>query len=195
MVDPSEDPIELVPSRHEEWRRAFETERERVRAALEERELGGTVERIEHVGSTAVPGLPAKDIVDLDVVVADDAVEAVSGAVAAALGGDRYRNTPEWHPVFRRAAGQRFNDHVFARSGDGWRVSVATREALVADPELRRAYAEHKRKLADETDDLTAYSRGKTDLVRRAVTAVRSPGGPSVAFDVPPPERVGPSKQ
>ncbi len=192
MVDPTADPIELVPSRHEAWRRAFETERERVGDALAERGLAGTVERIDHVGSTAVPGLPAKDVVDLDVVVADDVVAAVAEAIAAALGGDRYRNAPEWHPVFRRAAGQRFNDHVFARSGEGWRVSVATREALRADADLRRAYAERKRELASETDDLTEYSRGKTDLVRRAVAAVRSPGGPSVEFRVPPPERVGP---
>lgn len=194
MVDPTTDPIELVSSRHEEWRRAFETERERVHDALAERGLAGAVGRVEHVGSTAVPGLPAKDIVDLDVVVADDAVEPVGEAIAAALGGDHYRNDPEWHPVFRRAGGQRFNDHVFARSGEGWRVSVATREALLADGDLRADYAERKRALAGETDDLTEYSRGKTDLVRRAVAAVRSSGGPSVEFDVAPPERVGPDE-
>jgi len=82
--------------------------------------------------------------------------------------------------------------HVFARSADGWRASVATREALRADADLREAYERRERELAAETDDLTEYSVGKTDLVRRAVDLARGEGEPSVDFAVPPPETVGP---
>jgi hypothetical protein len=68
--------------------------------------------------------------------------------------------------VFPHAESRRFNDHVFARSGDGWRVSVATPEAVAA-------YADHKR-----------------ELVRRAAAAVCSASESSVDCDVPPPERL-----
>ncbi|MFP4628357.1 MAG: GrpB family protein, partial [Halobacteriales archaeon] len=68
-VDVHQDPIELVPSEYDRWRRQFRTER--VRDALAGH-LDDVV-RIEHVGSTTVPDLAAKDVVDLDVVVASGA--------------------------------------------------------------------------------------------------------------------------
>lgn len=134
----------------------------------------------------------------MNVVVADD---AVSTAVVDELGGDRHRNSEAWHPVFRRAGdagdhesedGRYVDVHAFARSAEGWRVSLATREVLRADADLREAYERRKCELAAETDDLTEYSVGKTDLVRRAVDLARGEGEPSVDVAVPPPETVGP---
>lgn len=119
MVSPNEDPIELVPSRYDVWRDRFVAERDRVTEALADADLEAAVERIDHVGSTAVPDLAAKDVVDLDVVVADDTVTDVSRALASELGGNRVVNSDPWQPVFRREDGQRFNDHVFAASSDG----------------------------------------------------------------------------
>jgi len=199
------DPIELVADRHGEWREQFRAERERLRGALAEHDLLDAVVRIDHVGSTAVAGLAAKDVVDVDVVVDDDAIAAVSTAVVDELGGDGHRNSEAWHPVFRRAKSEADADagadgrcvdvHVFARSADGWRASVATREALRADADLREAYERRERELAAETDDLSEYSVGKTDLVRRAVDLARGEGEPSVDFAVPPPETVGPDQR
>lgn len=123
MVSPHDEPLELVDSRYPEWRSLFE--RERVATTLVDRGLDD-LHRLEHVGSTAVPGLAAKNVVDLDVVVADDAVAAVSTALTTTLGGTRHENSIPWQPVFRSTEKQRFNDHVFAVSDDGWRVSVAT---------------------------------------------------------------------
>lgn len=184
MVSPHEDPIELVESRHEAWRAAFERERERVQSVLDRHGLGTERHRIEHVGSTAVPGLAAKDIVDLDIVVADDSVGAVSRALAEELGGTRYENSDAWQPVFREHGGQRFNDHVFARSDDGWKVSVATAAALRARPDLRAEYEQHKRTTAEETDDLGRYSSAKSDIVGRLLAAARDLDR-SFAFGVP----------
>ena len=135
------------------------------------RGLGAEQHRIEHVGSTAVPGLAAKDIVDLDIVVADDFVDAVSGALTDELGGTRCENSDTWHPVFREHGGQRFNDHVFARSDDGWKVSVATATALRERPALRAEYEQHKRTTAEGTDDLGSYSRAKSNIVGRLLAA------------------------
>lgn len=173
MVDVQGDPVELAASRYDAWREAYGAERERVLAALADADLGGEVERVEHVGSTAVPDLAAKDVVDLDVVVADDAVSAVARAVEAALGGTRYENSDAWQPVFREHGGQRFNVHVFASSSPRWRVSVATRAVLRADPELRAEYESLKRRLAAEHDDVNDYSRGKTAFVGDLLAAAR----------------------
>lgn len=185
MVSPHDDPIELVPSRHDEWRAAFERERDRVRDALEAAGLADTVERIEHVGSTAVPDLAAKDIVDLDVVVADDDVAAASRALVAELGGDRVENSGGWHPVFRAHDGQRFNDHAFAASSDKWKVSVATRDVLRARPGLRDEYEALKRDLAADTDDLKTYSVGKTEFVERLLREARAADDLAFDFAVP----------
>lgn len=185
MVDPNDDPIELTPSRYETWRTLFENERRRVSASLETNDLGDRVERIEHVGSTAIPELPAKDIVDLDIVVADDAVAAVSETIEAELGGTRLENTAGWQPLFRTHDGQRFNDHVFAAAGRKWKVSVVTREVLCSRPELRREYERLKRGLAHDHDDLTAYSRGKTAFVERVLRVGRDAADLTFDFTVP----------
>ncbi|ELY61795.1 hypothetical protein C491_00025 [Natronococcus amylolyticus DSM 10524] len=173
MVNADQDPIELVPADHERWHERFVVERDRVRDALSRAGLEDDCERIEHVGSTAVPDLAAKDIVDLDIVVADDAVSEVSKLLADELGGTRLENSGEWHPVFREHGGQRFNDHVFATSSDGWKVSVVTRDVLAARPDCCEEYERLKRDLAAEHDDLVAYSTGKSAFVERLLERAR----------------------
>lgn len=185
MVKPQDDSLELVASRYETWRDRFEDERDRIADALAADSLDARVGRIEHVGSTSVPDLPAKDVVDLDVVVADDAVADVSRTLEVELGGDRYENTDGWHPLFRSADGQRFNDHVFAASDDGWKVSVVTREVLRTRPDLRAEYERLKRELAAEHDDLVAYSEGKTAFVERVLDAARTDDELTFDFAVP----------
>jgi GrpB-like predicted nucleotidyltransferase (UPF0157 family) len=185
MVHPHDDPVALVDSRTEEWRDLFGAERERVRAVAAARGLDDDLRRIDHVGSTAVPGLAAKDVVDLDVVVDDGAVGPLSRALVAELGGDRFVNDPGWQPVFRRGGGQRFNLHVFGRGSDGWKVSVVTRDVLRSDPALRREYEHLKRSLAAEHDEIPAYSTGKTDFVRRALEAARVDDDLVYEFEVP----------
>ncbi|SDQ49951.1 GrpB family protein [Natronobacterium texcoconense] len=181
----NDDPIELVPSRYDAWRERFAAERDRVETALADAGLETAVERIEHVGSTAVPDLAAKDIVDLDIVVRDDAVADISRALEAELGGERIENSEEWHPVFRRENGQRFNDHVFAASSDGWKVSVVTRDVLANSPALRREYESLKRELAADHDDIVAYSEGKTAFLERVLESAHSDEDLSFEFTVP----------
>ncbi|MFP4629003.1 MAG: GrpB family protein, partial [Halobacteriales archaeon] len=143
------------------------------------------VVRIEHVGSTTVPDLAAKDVVDLDVVVASGAVPTVARALADRLGGIRAENGPTWHPVFRRSEGQRFNDHVFDRDAPGWKVSVVTRDVLRLDPARRRAYESRKRELAAATDDLERYSRGKTSLIAETLATARDEARLAHPFEIP----------
>lgn len=158
-----------------------------MREAVRSRGVADRVVRLEHVGSTAVPDLAAKDVVDLDVVVADRAVETVADGLVDELGGTRYENDATWNPVARRHAGQRFNDHVFAASSDGWKVSVVTRDVLRARPDLREGYEALKRDLAADTDDLTEYSRGKAEFVERLLRVARESDDLPFDFAVPTP--------
>lgn len=185
MVNPHDDPIALVPSRHEEWQAAFERERDRVTDVLKQVGLGGRIRRIEHVGSTAVPELPAKDIVDLDIVVDDDAVADVSRTIETDLDGTRHTNTPGWHPVFREENGQRFNDHVFGVSDDGWRISVATAAVLRERPALRREYEAVKREQTAATEDLEEYSRAKTAFIDSMLEVARDQEDLGLDFEIP----------
>lgn len=185
MVDPHEDPIELEPSRYDECRAAYRRERDRIREALAARDLAGAVERIEHIGSTSVPGLAAKDIVDLDVVVADGAVEAVASALVEELGGTHIENSDEWHPVAREHDGQRFNDHVFGASSEGWRTSVVTRDVLRARPDLREEYEALKRDLIADDPDLETYSLGKSEFIDRLLEVARGDDGVDVTVEPP----------
>jgi GrpB-like predicted nucleotidyltransferase (UPF0157 family) len=185
MVSPHDDSIELVDSRYDEWQERFVAERDRIRYALARHGLEDQLERLEHVGSTAVPDLPSKDIVDIDIVVADDGVSDVSDAVTSELGGDRVANTDWWHPVFRVHDGQRFNDHVFAASGDRWKLSVVTRDVLRVRSELRTEYEQLKHELSVEHDDLVAYSEGKTAFIERVIATARSDEDLRFDFELP----------
>lgn len=191
MVDVNEDPLELVPSRHDAWVDQFIGERDRLEAVLDQHSLWYAVERIHHVGSTAVPDLASKDIIDLDIVVADDAVFDVARIIETELGGTRAENAPGWQPVFRQDAGQRFNDHVFASSNDGWKVSVVTRDVLRSDRELRREYERLKRQLSREYNDLEAYSVGKTAFMKELLSIARSDDEFDYEFAIPQPSWAG----
>lgn len=186
MVHLDDDPIALVDSRYEAWVVLYEAERDRVRDALADAGLADDVVRVEHVGSTAVPELPAKDVVDLDVVVDDGAVGRVATTLESVLGGTRYDNHDGWNVLARRHDGQRFNVHVFARSDDGWKRSVATRVVLREREDRREAYESLKRRLAVEHDDLGDYSTGKTEFMALVLEDARE-GEFGLAFSVPGP--------
>ncbi|WP_232686571.1 GrpB family protein [Halobacterium zhouii] len=184
-MDPREESLELVSSRHDDWLERFAAEHDRVAFVLADAGLADDLVRIEHVGSTAVPDLAAKDIVDLDVVVADNAVSEVSSAVEAALGGSKFENSDAWHPVFREDDGQRFNDHVFAASSERWKISVATREIFRERSDVREEYEQLKRRLANEHDTLADYSQGKTAFIEDVLRIASESKDVTLPFDAP----------
>lgn len=144
------------------WASAFAFERDRLAATLD----GAAV---EHIGSTAVPGLPAKPIIDIAVGLPEQAdLEACVDALER-LG---YTRAPEGDfagRVFLRRPGHHLS--LTAHGSDYWVEHLAFRDALRADPDLRRRYGELKRALAAEHDDPEAYTRAKTALVREALLA------------------------
>ena len=143
------------------WPERFERERERILAAL-----GDAVLRIEHVGSTSVPGLAAKPIVDIDVAVADPEHEAAFVPALERAGyvlrvrepGHRLLRTPErdvhvhvWAPGDANMARDlRFRDRVRASAADRAAYEARKRELAGRDWAARQDYADAKGPLIRE---------------------------------------------
>jgi GrpB-like predicted nucleotidyltransferase (UPF0157 family) len=137
--------------------------------------------RIEHYGSTAVPGLTAKPIIDVLVEVPSFA--EARRRVFSCLTGDQWEYW--WYAdhmvFFQRAAlmGERVAHVHFAPAGHPVWEGLAFRDQLRADPAAAAEYAALKRQLAAQfRDDREAYTRAKTEFVRALISrAPRSKEG------------------
>jgi GrpB-like predicted nucleotidyltransferase (UPF0157 family) len=176
--------VEIVAYR-EEWPAEFR----RIAAALSEA-LGVLAPRIDHIGSTSVPGLAAKDVIDVQVTVT--ALEPI-GRLAAALSAAGYTLVPEiardhrppgaagpdtdWEKRFARPpAGQRrTNVHVRVLGRPNHRYALLFRDYLCSHPMAAAAYAELKRRLAAvpgmEVSDYAEIKDPVCDIVMVAAEA------------------------
>ena len=150
------------------WPAAFESER----AALEDAIGGWAVGGIHHVGSTAVPGLAAKPIVDILV-----GVEDLEGSRECfePLAGLEYLYAPylaeEMH-WFCKPHPERRTHHLHLAPAGGRRYAeeLAFRDRLRADPQLAGEYEALKRELASSFGgDRDAYTEAKSDFIRGAL--------------------------
>lgn len=153
----------VVSPYDEAWPVLFEAERERITAALGDL-LDGDV---QHIGSTAVPGMPAKPILDMMAGVRDLADAEPAAPALAVLD---YR----WFPhrtdavLFNRADGA-VHLHLTVPGSNLWRERLAFRDALRADPALVAEYAELKQQLLAESGGRPYSARGKREFVRRVL--------------------------
>ena len=117
------------------------------------RALGPVALLLEHVGSTAVPGLPAKPVLDLVLGVEDPADEASYVPSLEGIGYELYVREPEWHEhrLLRRAGPPAVNLHVFAARSTEVERMLAFRDRLRSDPDDRALYARTKQELARRT--------------------------------------------
>jgi dephospho-CoA kinase len=149
-------------------------------------QLGARAERIEHIGSTAIPGMAAKDVLDLQISVMslDDAAREFDQPLAA-LG---FRRTPyerdhvpagwpddgrEW---IKRLWARRdhpdgdVNLHVRLVGSPNERLALLFRDWFRAHPEATPAYAAFKRSLAAAVPDIATYSDVKDPVVDLVIT-------------------------
>ena len=152
------------------WSQLCEIEREAILAVLPKQPLA-----IEHIGSTAVPGLDAKPIIDILVLVADldDARPAIQRLEA--MGYSYWRDNPDRSKLFLvkglpPAAPHRTHHlHIYADSAELDR-HVAFRDHLRGDPAARDGYLALKQELADRfRGDREAYTDGKAAFINRLV--------------------------
>ena len=153
------------------WPCRFEAEAGRIRTALGARAL-----RIEHVGSTAVPGLAAKPIIDIVLEVADSANEADYGALLEEAGYRLRVREPEWyeHRSFKSVA-KDVNLHVFSAGCPETDRMVTFRDWLRTHADDRELYARAKRELAQRQWKYTQnYADAKTGVVEEILWRARA---------------------
>ncbi|MFC7330988.1 GrpB family protein [Marinactinospora rubrisoli] len=128
------------------WPELFEREAQRVRAAL-----GGAALRVEHVGSTSVPGLCAKPVIDILLAVADSADEAAYLPPLRQAGYTLRIREPGWYQHrLLNGPDTDVNLHVFSAGCPEIDRMPRFRDRLRADERDRDAYAATKRALAGQ---------------------------------------------
>ena len=148
------------------WVERFEVERGRIVAALGERAL-----RVEHIGSTSVPGLAAKPIVDILAEVA-----ALDDAAALERAGYVLRVREDAHRMYRTPELD-VHVHVYPRGSPSITAGLAFRDRLRASVEDRDAYEALKRSLAErDWPDMNHYAAAKGPLIREILGRAAGPG-------------------
>lgn len=176
----------LIVEHRAAWAGEFEALRQRLQAAL-----GPLALRIDHIGSTAVPGLCAKDVIDVQITVATlegpsatqllQALAAAGFVHHASATADHLPPGADPAPAHWRKllfknppALRRAHIHVRARGAANQRYALLCRDFLRAQPAMAQAYGELKRRLAAALADPEAYPEVKdpaVDLIALAAEA------------------------
>jgi GrpB-like predicted nucleotidyltransferase (UPF0157 family) len=161
----------VIVDYQDSWPGDFERERDRITAALGSRALA-----VEHVGSTAVPGLAAKPIIDVLVTVEHPGNQALAAPLRDA--GYELRVREPGHRMFRTAALD-VHVHVWAAGDPEVERLLRFRDRLRESAEDRVAYERLKRDLAQRNwSDMNEYADAKGPLIE-AILARSSATPPS----------------
>src|SRR6185312_16823190 len=161
----------LIVDYDPEWPRQFAVEAARIRAALGERAL-----LLEHVGSTSVPGLAAKPILDILLAVADSADESSYVPDLERAGYVLRTREPEWfqHRVLKGVE-PAVNLHVFSPGCPETERMLLMRDWLRTHEDDRALYETTKRELAQRTwKYVQNYADAKTAVVEAILARARS---------------------
>jgi GrpB-like predicted nucleotidyltransferase (UPF0157 family) len=160
---------------------------EAVRAQVAELLGPWLVDGVRHIGSTSVPGLAAKPVVDVMAAVRD--IDEAAAAARARLERAGWCYVPpelDVHAPWRRFFVQpdqtgrhrRAHLHVLPAGHARWTAQLNFRDALRADPALAAEYAALKRELARTENDREAYTQGKSEFVARVLARQGADPGP-----------------
>lgn len=150
--------MELAPPQSNHWERRFHRHQSRLLAALPGAD-------VQHIGSTAIPGIWAKDGVDVLVgVPAEDLKASAMRLVAEGYVLEGSRESHAWlcwpAPSQREAA-----IHVMEQRGKAWRERLFFRDFLRQHPTEAQKYEALKLKMAARTDDWGEYTHQKANFV------------------------------
>ncbi|HEU4572638.1 MAG TPA: GrpB family protein [Candidatus Limnocylindrales bacterium] len=157
-----------------EWPTLFEREAERIRGILGARAL-----RVEHVGSTSVPGLAAKPIIDILLVVPDSSNEPAYASDLEREGYVLRIREPDWyeHRLFK-GPDTNVNVHVFSESAAEIDRMLLFRDWLREHPEERERYEGRKRELASRTWRFVQhYADAKSGVVQSILARAEAARG------------------
>lgn len=154
-----------------DWPQKFERHAKIIADAL-----GGSALRVEHIGSTSVPGLAAKPIIDILVVVPDSADESAYLSQMEAAGYVLRVREPDWHEhrMFR-TPGRDVHVHVYSAGCPEIQRNLTFRDRLCRNPDDRSRYERTKRELAaKEWPDMDAYADAKTEVIESIIDAAQT---------------------
>ncbi|MDO8616496.1 MAG: GrpB family protein [Dehalococcoidia bacterium] len=174
MPRPTADAI-LLADYDPSWPRMFEEERRRLEGAI-----GRWAVAIEHVGSTAVPGLASKPIIDMGIALRSpaDALKCITPLVELGyeclgeygIAGRIYFRKRTREPLpgqVHAGVGRTHQIHMYETGHGEWDAHITFRDYLRADAGARRDYEALKRGLAAlHAGDVEAYANAKCDFVR-----------------------------
>jgi len=169
-LKPLDGPI-VIEEYDPEWPRRFEREEQRIRAALGDRAF-----QVEHAGSTSVPGLPAKPIIDIVLVVADTTDEEAYVPALEAAGYVLRIREPDWyeHRMFRERE-TNVNLHVFSAGCEEIDRMLVFRNWLRENASDRELYERTKRELAEKDwKYVQNYAHAKTAVVEEIIARAQS---------------------
>ena len=172
-LKPHDAPITLVEY-DPAWPKIFVPEATRIKAALGERAIV-----VEHVGSTSVPGLIAKPIIDILLVVADSADEPSYVPALEAAGYVLRIREPDWHQhrLFK-GPDTNINLHVFTQGSEEIQRTLLLRDWLRTNEADRELYARTKRSLARRKwKYVQNYADAKSEVVKAILESAETPGG------------------
>jgi GrpB-like predicted nucleotidyltransferase (UPF0157 family) len=160
-----EDPIELVPH-DQDWAQDFALERNRIVKILGSFEAGGVLEWIEHVGSTAIPGIHAKPVLDIAAVVHPFPLSEQGRDALAELGYEYRGEAGIPGREFFRTDPRTRHLHLFTFDSEAFFQHVFFRDYLRAYPDKAFEYEALKLELATRfRTDRESYTNGKDALV------------------------------
>jgi GrpB-like predicted nucleotidyltransferase (UPF0157 family) len=156
------DELRLLP--HDPtWEEDFLAEKERINA-----HLGDPSARIEHVGSTSIPTVHAKPILDIAILCGEKGLEPLTQTLKAL--GYEYRGPYDdeaghFYAVRDNGPVRVCQAHIFTEATPEWHANLKFRDVLRRNHELAREYDEYKRGLAEVAANKTEYAEVKSRWV------------------------------
>jgi GrpB-like predicted nucleotidyltransferase (UPF0157 family) len=154
-----------------EWAAQYSQQKERIQAAL-----GPRAVQVEHVGSTSVPGLAAKPVIDIVLVVTDSADEAGYLPDMEAAGYVLQFREPDWHEHrFLRRHDPDVQVHVFSVGSFEVERMLQFRDRLRGRPDERELYQRTKRELAARRwDFIQDYADAKSTVIEEIISRAQA---------------------
>lgn len=145
------------------WKDDFLAEKSRIAAAVDDPSL-----LIEHVGSTAIPTIHAKPIIDIAILCGEKGLKPLARALLG-LGYDYRGQFDEerghYYAVLDRDDVRLCQAHIFTKANADWHAKLRFRDVLRQNAELAQEYDDYKRRLAEAVTDKSEYAETKSRWV------------------------------
>lgn len=152
------------------WKEDFELEKSRILSAVQD----STVQ-IEHIGSTSIPNIHAKPILDMAILCGEKGLESVANALKNA--GYNYRGqfddeVGHYYAVLDKGEVRLAQAHIYSEKTDDWHLKLKFRDVLSQNAELAKEYNDYKRQLAATLSSKSEYAEVKNKWVDKFILKI-----------------------